>query len=199
MGEALSPRPVVSREFQNSFRRRRITDALAQECAERGYRATTVAHLASRARCARNTIYELFPNKEAIFLALLEDAVAELDRRVEHVCAEVGPDRHGRIEAALVAVLEWIALDPPAAHALLVDASSVPAAHALQLHAVAGFAERLRRVAPRDPKRPAAVEELLVDGIASILRYLVLAGGAKRAPKLLTNLCSFLEQPYVDA
>ena len=101
--------------------------------------------------------------------------------------------------SALAAVLEWIARDPSAAHALLVDAPSAsPAALALQLGAAAGFTERLRRVFPADPARPAAVEELLIDGVASILRNLVLAGAAKRAPRLLSNLCRFLDQPYLD-
>jgi AcrR family transcriptional regulator len=189
---------MLSREVQDDFRRRSITGALAAECASRGYGATTIGHLCARAGCARNTIYELFSNKESIFLALLEGAIAELGERIDRACREAGPQRRERLEAALAAVLDWVALDPPAAHALLVDAPTAgDAAFALKLEMQADFTERLKRLAPLDPRRPPLVEQLLVDGTASIVCCLVVAGEAVRAPSLLPSLAVFLEQPLL--
>lgn len=50
---------------------------------------------------------------------------------------------------------------------------------------------------PVSPTRPDSVEDLLVGGIVSTLRYLVLAGEAERAPSLLPGLGEFLWQPYL--
>lgn len=196
---ARTERPVLSREIQDSFRRRRIAQALAEECFERGYRATTIAHVGARARFARNTIYGQFPNKEAIFITLLKGAEAELNDRVRHVCEETGEDPRRRVQAALAAVLDWVADDPPTARALLVEAPTVsPTAFGLQLAMLAGFTDQLRQVRTRDPQRPVCTEELLVDGVASILRCLLVAGEASRASSLLPGLCGVLEQPYLD-
>jgi AcrR family transcriptional regulator len=191
-------RPRLSKEVQDDFRRRRITDALAEECMARGYRATTITHVVSRAGSSRSTFYTYFANAEDIFLALLARVIGELEEQVDLACSQAGIVVRERVAAGLGAVLNWVSSDSPAAYALLVEAPSVsPAAFDLQLDLQARFTERFRDLAPPDSERPDSVEELLIDGVFSILRYLLVAGEAKRAPDLLASLCTFLEQPYV--
>lgn len=193
-----SGRPRLSRETQDLFRRQRIVRALAEECVERGYQATTIAHVGARVHFARNTIYAHFPNKEAIFIALLEGAEREVGERVRRACEEAGEDPRRRVQAALAAVLDWVASDPPAARALLVEAPTSPAAFGLQLAMFADFTNQLRQARTPDPERPVCIAELLVDGVASVLRFLLIGGEAERAPSLLPNLCGVLEQPYLE-
>ncbi len=171
--------------------------AMAQLCVERGYRATTIAHIASQAGVARNTVYDNFPNREALFLALLEEATGELLGQTEAACLEAGAEGEAKFEAALAAILKWIAANPAFAWVLLVEAPcSCPAAFDRHLETTARFIELLRASVPADIERPEVIEEMLVGGITSILRYLVHNGEAERAPELLSTLVAFAGVPY---
>ena len=193
-------RPKLSAEFMGNFRRRRITSALAGLCVEQGYRATTIAHVAKRAGTSRGTVYELFDNKDDIFLALLEGAAAELFGRVDESCAAENAAPITRIEAALERLLAWVAAEPAAAWVLFVEApSGPPEAFGLHFGLIAGFAERLDRHPPGDAALPGPVAEMIVGGIASILRGTLVAGRADRAPQLLPELVAYLRQPFFIA
>jgi AcrR family transcriptional regulator len=194
-GESKAPgsrRPLLSDDVIAAFREERFTDALAAECLERGYRATTISHVVARAGTSRNTLYESFDDKEAAFLALIERVVADLERRVDLSCDMAGGDSHDRIEAGLRAALEWVCADPAAANALLVEAPAVAAAFELRNAAALGFAERLREGAPAASPRPEFVDEMLIEGVLAILRHRVVAGEAVLAPSLLPDLFNFL-------
>ncbi|HUB99549.1 MAG TPA: TetR/AcrR family transcriptional regulator [Solirubrobacterales bacterium] len=189
---------MLSADVVGNFRRLRITSALAELCVEQGYRATTITHIAKRAGCARGTIYELFDNKDEIFVTLLERVAAELFVLVDESCAsaEGGPSK--RTETGLRALLSWVGTDPCAAWALIVEAPSGSAeAFGLHFDLLAGFAERLDRNRPGEAVLPGPVAELIVGGIASILRGLLIAGDAERAPELLPELLTYLRQPFL--
>jgi AcrR family transcriptional regulator len=63
--------PPGRRERQKRERERRILRAAEQLFARRGYARTTMADVAARARLAVGTIYNYFPSKPEIVLALL--------------------------------------------------------------------------------------------------------------------------------
>lgn len=178
------------------FRRVRITDALALECMARGYRATTIAHVVSGAGTSRNTVYQHFENKEAIFLALLERVLSEVAERVDLACAEAG-DPRARIGAGMGAVLDWAAADPAGASAALVHCLAVSErAIAIQAAALADFADRLRSCVPADrPKTPLA--EMLVGGVTTILGARLLSGESDSMPALLPELTAFITEPLL--
>lgn len=191
-------RPMLPVDIVVNFRRLRVTNALAELCVEQGYRATTISHVARRAGCARGTIYELFANKDEIFVALLERVAAELFTLVDESCASEEGEPFTRIETGLGTLLSWVAAEPSAAWVLIVEAPSGPEqAFGLHLDALAGFAERLDRNRPGEAALPGPVAELIVGGIASILRGTLIAGDAKRAPTLLPGLLAYLRQPYL--
>jgi AcrR family transcriptional regulator len=62
--------------------RRRLLDGLAASIEDKGYRNTTVADIVRRARTSRRTFYERFAGKEACFVALINDANAEMIRQI---------------------------------------------------------------------------------------------------------------------
>lgn len=49
---------------------RRIIDAAAQSFATRGYRDTRLTHIAAAAGVSRSTLYEYFPGKEQLLIAI---------------------------------------------------------------------------------------------------------------------------------
>jgi len=67
--------PALRRRLED--KRRRILDAAVHEFAQKGYFATRVSEIASRARIADGTIYLYFRNKEDILVSLFDDAMAE--------------------------------------------------------------------------------------------------------------------------
>jgi AcrR family transcriptional regulator len=69
--------------------RQRLLAGMAAAIRERGYRDSTVADVVRHARTSRRTFYEHFPDKQACFIALLQEAnramvaqiAAAVDRR----------------------------------------------------------------------------------------------------------------------
>jgi AcrR family transcriptional regulator len=59
----------------------RILDAAARIFDERGYRATTTNHVAAQAGVSIGSLYQYFPNKDALLVALAERHVAEAAER----------------------------------------------------------------------------------------------------------------------
>jgi len=84
------PEKVKRRRYDASGRRatsaatrQRILDAARDLILEKGYRATTVAAIASRSDVNVDTVYELVGRKHIILRDLIEQAVSGTDRAVE--------------------------------------------------------------------------------------------------------------------
>jgi len=73
------PRPNRSRE--------KVLDAAAALAAERGVTATTVDDIAQRAGVAKGSVYYSFPSKDAVFEAVLADAVERTGTRLGEALA----------------------------------------------------------------------------------------------------------------
>jgi AcrR family transcriptional regulator len=181
------------------FRRRRIGDAMAELCVEQGYRASTIDHVARRARVGRATIYEQFKNREQIFLAILDAGIGDLLERTESAWRACAGDPDQRIEAGLAAVLAWVAEEPATAWCCLVESlCATPESLRLYLEAISRFTAMLHEAAPTEVARPRTTEESLVGGVASILSGVIRAGQAARAPDLQPQLSVFLCGPFLS-
>jgi AcrR family transcriptional regulator len=83
-GPAALPRDVVA-----TAHRRRVLNAMAQAVAEKGYVATSISDIVSRARVSRSAFYECFADKEACFLAgYAEEAERHFGMIAEAAAAE---------------------------------------------------------------------------------------------------------------
>jgi AcrR family transcriptional regulator len=88
---------------------------------ELGYSQVTVAHITSRARVSRRTFYELFENREACLLALIEDVVALLEQ--ELACAGLGClSWRERVRGGLSVILGFFDREPALARVCVVQA-----------------------------------------------------------------------------
>lgn len=74
--DALRPRkqPLQTRSQETV---RAIVRAAAQVFANRGYAASTTNHIAERAGVSIGSLYEYFPNKDALLIALMEEHLRE--------------------------------------------------------------------------------------------------------------------------
>lgn len=76
--------------------RARLLDAAREEFLATGYRGATLDAIAARAGFTKGALYWHFPNKQALFLALVADSIAANFARIEDLLA-----RHGDDPAAL--------------------------------------------------------------------------------------------------
>jgi AcrR family transcriptional regulator len=174
-----------------------MMDAMAELTAERGYGATKIADVVSRAGVARKTLYDNFAGKEELFLAAFETTVAEAREVVETACAAAPSGDAVAVRAALEALVEFIAANPAQARMCMVEALSASAATAAgyeeTIHAFVGL---LREWAPPGPDRPQTLEETLVGGVAWILQQRVRNGETETVVSLAPELSAFVLSPY---
>jgi AcrR family transcriptional regulator len=191
-------RPQLPAEFVAAHKRRRMIDAMAELCAEQGYEATKIADVVRRAHVARKTLYDNFSGKEELVLAAFDSTVAEADAAVAEACEPIAATEwEERTEAALRALLEFVAEHPAEARLCLVEAPAASAESSARYDAaVDSYIARLRAAAPPGAARPSTLEEALVGGAIWIVQRQVRRGGAEDALDLLPELTEFVTSPY---
>ena len=81
-------------------RRAQLLDVAAELFAEQGFHGPSMDQLAEAAGVSKPVLYQHFPSKRDLYLALVADAVAQLSERVEGALAETTHNRE-RVEAAI--------------------------------------------------------------------------------------------------
>ena len=195
-------RQQLSRDFIVKHQQARIIAALAEEVAEKGYRAVTVADIVRRAGIARNTFYDNFSSKQDCFLAALDFALAEALRRVVEAASEV-ESWQLRVRAGLAAFLAYVASEPALARTCLVESLSAgPEAVERYEQALQKFFPLFRigrKVSPHGDELPATLEEAITGGIFWIVYNRIVLGQAGQVEELLPELVEFALTPYVGA
>jgi AcrR family transcriptional regulator len=122
-------------------RRQRVLDAALEVFTQHGYSDSAIDEIARASQTSKGGLYFHFPSKQALFLALLDEASAALLHRVEGaMAAEVDPVARG--EAALREVLRAFGGHRLLARLLLVDAVGAGSEFTAKLNELHGaFAE----------------------------------------------------------
>ena len=108
--------------------RERILHAALTVFARKGYHKALVDDIVRASRTSKGAVYHHFPNKEALFLALVDDFAARLAQAVADAIAR-SHGALGKVEAALTAGLETFAGNRELARILLLEAVSLGAAY----------------------------------------------------------------------
>jgi len=190
----------LPREFIEQNQRERIITALVDTVAERGYNATTVAHITKAASVSRRTFYEHFADKEACFLAAYE-MVADHIRDSMRAAAESFSDWPQQVKAALATMLRFLAAEPELARLCMIEpvaaGGEIAARHRATMQ---GFVTILRAGRPQhsgERPLPEATEETLVGGIVSLIVREVSAGRTGQLEQLLPDLVELILAPYL--
>ena len=180
--------------------RERIITALVDTVAERGYNATTVAHITKTASVSRRTFYEHFADKEACFLAAY-DMVADHIRASMRAAAESFGDWPQQVRAALATMLRFLAAEPELARLTMIEpvaaGGEIAARHRASMQ---GFVEILKAGRPEhsgERPLPEATEETLVGGIVSLIVREISAGRTAQLEELLPDLVELILAPYL--
>lgn len=104
--------------------RDKILRAALEVFAEKGYHRALVDDIVRASRTSKGAVYHHFPNKEALFLALVDDLAQRL---AEAVAVAIGGARGalGKVEAALTAGLQTFARHRELARILLLESVSL--------------------------------------------------------------------------
>jgi AcrR family transcriptional regulator len=192
----------LPREFIVQNQRERIITALVDTVAERGYNATTVAHITKAASVSRRTFYEHFADKEACFLAAYEMVAGHI-RESMQVAAEAFEEWPQQVRAALATMLRFLAGEPELARVCMIEpiaaGGEIAARHRESMQ---GFVEILKAGRPQhsgERPLPEATEATLVGGIISLIVREINAGRAEQLEELLPDLVELTLAPYLGA
>jgi AcrR family transcriptional regulator len=190
----------LPREFVVQNQRERIVTALVDTVAERGYNATTVAHITKAASVSRRTFYEHFADKEACFLAAY-DMVADHLRDSMRAAAESFEEWPQQVRAALATMLSFLAGEPELARLVMIEpvaaGGEIAARHRASMQ---GFVEILKAGRPEhsgERPLPQATEETVIGGIVSLIVREISSGRAERLEELLPDLVELTLAPYL--
>ena len=131
-------------QLRSQQRHQRILDAATRVFSAKGYHGTLVDEIATEAETSKGGVYFHFPNKQAIFLALLDRLADMLRERIESAVA-AQKDPVARAEAALRVVLETFGSHRRLARLFLVEALGAgPEFNVRMIEIRAGFANLVR-------------------------------------------------------
>jgi AcrR family transcriptional regulator len=184
------------------IQRSRLLAGVVGAIEEHGCAGTTVAHITSRSRVSRRTFYELFENREACLIALLEEAVVGA---LEEAIAAAGLEGLGwreQVRGGLWAILCFFEREPTLARVGVVQAlqggPQVLAYRERVLVRLAAVLDEGRHEgsARADDCTPLTAEGLV--GAAFGILYARLARRESRPPtELLGELMGMIVLPYL--
>jgi TetR/AcrR family fatty acid metabolism transcriptional regulator len=117
--------------------RDRILDGALEVFARKGYHGAIVDDIVRASGTSKGAVYHHFPNKEALFLALVDDFAARLAGAVATAIAEQR-GALAKIESALSAALATFAADERLARLILLEAVSLGAMYQAKRAEVTG-------------------------------------------------------------
>jgi AcrR family transcriptional regulator len=194
----------LSPEFVAQNQRERLIAGLTGALYEVGYQKTTVSLIGQRAAVSKSDFYKHFQSKDDCFFAAYEAAVERIRAEVVAACAVHEESAWSpRMQDGIAALLAFLAADPALASISLVEGLRAGrGVYDRYQAALDSFIPYLRLGAPATPdggRVPAATDEAVVGGIASLLGRRVLAGEAERLDELLPDILEFALTPYLGA
>jgi AcrR family transcriptional regulator len=167
-----------------------IVEAAAQVFERHGYAAGTTNRIAERAGVSIGSLYQYFPNKDAILVALVERHIEEGESVLAPLIAEFAerPPPVGEALQRIVRALLELHRKRPALHRVLFEEAPRPPRLRARLQrifdlvsaALAGYLESRPEVAVADTRLAA---ELIVQSIEAITHGLVIHPRAQVAPE----------------
>jgi AcrR family transcriptional regulator len=182
--------------------RDRILSAVVQIASTTGYQGLTVGAVIARAGVSRRTFYELFSDKQDVFLAAYDRVVTRLAADVATATGE-GETWAEQIAHGLDTFLARLASDPATAHLCIVEilAAGPPGLdrRALAMEAFRAFLEPGTRHAPAGLPIPALAAETAIGGVYEVVYTMVLQGRTAELPALLPELLQIALLPFLGA
>ena len=179
----------LRREVVEASQRERMLDAIVQAVAEKGYSATTVGDVVSRAGVSRKTFYEHFRDKEECFLAAYDEGVEILMDQIRSA-GEGADSFYERMQARVRAYLTLLVEEPAFARAYLIEVFAAGEAALERRRAVHARLSKFGRELNDDARRefsemPEVPDEVFVAAFGAINELLYTYVSEGRTAELL--------------
>jgi AcrR family transcriptional regulator len=163
---------------RRATQRERIHRAMLLIAAQDGYANTTIAKVIAHAGVSRPTFYEYFPDRDACFMAVLQDAQEQMVSRLASAVDTAPPER--ALHATVEALVEFAATERDLARVAL-NESLAGGAAALQMRETAMLAAAQRIEARYEGLKPAtpipdAPSRIVIGGVQRLLAGRLRAG-----------------------
>ncbi|HSZ70927.1 MAG TPA: TetR/AcrR family transcriptional regulator [Solirubrobacteraceae bacterium] len=200
--DRIPAREDAPREQVAGIQRSRLLAGALGAIDEHGYAQLTVAQITRRARVSRRTFYELFENREACLLALLDDAVAAIAGELR--AADLGALAwHERVRGGLSVILCFFEREPALARVLLEQSAQggprVRERRAELQARLAAALEEGREVSARAEQCGPLTAEGLVGAAVGIVGARLAPGSREPLADLLGELTGMIVLPYLGA
>jgi AcrR family transcriptional regulator len=173
--------------------RGRILDAALNIFSRKGYYEASVDEIVGESQTSKGSVYFHFPNKQTLFLALVDKFSDLLERRV-NLAISTQKEGIARVDAALTSVLETFGQYRPLAKIMLVQAMGLGPAFeqklmevhnrfALLIKAYLDEAVALREIAPVDT---GIVSRAWMGAINEVVMHWVMTGESDPEQIMLT-------------
>jgi AcrR family transcriptional regulator len=186
----------------DEIQRSRLLVAAAAVIDELGYEQTSVARVTTRARVSRRTFYELFGNREACLVALLDEVAGRVERELAAAGLE-GLVWRERVRGGLWTILSFLDEEPVLARICVVHAlhggPEVLGRREEILARLAAILDEGRREGSRGGECTLVTAEGLVGGALGVV-YARLRGGDLRPLRgLLDELMGMIALQYLGS
>lgn len=119
-GSTTHPAPARARRMSRDQRREQLLDTALRVFSDGGYHATSMDEIAAAAGVSKPVLYQHFPGKRDLFLALVEHTLRELSGRLEESLSTADTHRE-RVRNVIVTHFDFVHRHPQA-HRLVFSA-----------------------------------------------------------------------------
>jgi AcrR family transcriptional regulator len=193
--------PFANTERFTTSERERVLQAMAELCAERGYRETTVEAVVERAGVTQETFDSMFKDgRDECLLAAVNAIMGETVSVVSGAYSADQSEWDSGI-AGIRAILELMAANPSYANTgyiVVRQGGPRPAREAYEagITLIVAMIDRLREYGDRETQPPSAARAAL-GGAEALIRQEIVAGRAAELPLLLPDLVYAATVPFL--
>ena len=184
------------------IQRSRLLVAAVAVIDEQGYPGTSVAQITARAQVSRRTFYELFDNREACLVALLDDVVLRVEQELAAAGLEGLPWRE-RVRGGLWVILSFLERERGLAQICVVQSArgGAPALERREriLTRLAGVLDQGRGEGPRGRECTLVTAEGLVGGALGVVYARLRGGDSRPLTGLLEELMGMIALQYLGS
>jgi AcrR family transcriptional regulator len=186
----------------DEIQRSRLLVAAAAVIDELGYEQTSVARITTRARVSRRTFYDLFGNREACLLALLDEVATRVERELAAAGLE-GMAWRERVRGGLWTILSFLDSEPVLARICVVQAlhggPGVLERREQILARLAAILDEGRREGSRGEECTLVTAEGLVGGALGVVYARLRSGDRRPLGGLLEELMGMIALQYLGS
>lgn len=195
-----SGRHGLSRSEVSENQRERLLSAVVQVARRTGYSGLTIRDVIAVAGVSRKTFYELFDDKDDVFLAAYDHVVGRLAEGVTDATAK-GRTWPEQVSLGLETFLDRLASDPAVAHLCIVEVlvAGPPALtrRAAALDAFRTFLEPGYEQAPEGVEPPVLAAETAIGAVYEVIYRYVLQNRTEDLPSLHPDLLYIVLLPFL--